>query len=115
MDGGRTSVRLFFYNVCGARHWQYHSVDTTGFEEFSTGAFVEDNSRTGRKPGGQESTNPETTIRQPYCMIEDPSGGYLKVSILPKGVEGVNMTRPQVTFAFYDDHGNVPYVHRKSS
>jgi len=30
-----------FYFVCGDRHWQYHAVDPSGFEEFSCGALVD--------------------------------------------------------------------------
>jgi len=40
-----------FYIVCGDRHWQYHSIHPSGFEEFSCGALVDANSRLGRNPG----------------------------------------------------------------
>ena len=36
-----------FYIISGDRHWQYHSIHPTGFEEFSTGALVDGNSRLG--------------------------------------------------------------------
>ncbi|MBN1294790.1 MAG: alkaline phosphatase D family protein, partial [Candidatus Latescibacteria bacterium] len=34
-----------FYLICGDRHWQYHAVHPSGFEEFSCGALVDANSR----------------------------------------------------------------------
>ncbi len=64
-----------FYILCGDRHWQYHSVDNTGFEEFSCGALVDANSRIGRRPGDPASTDPEAAIKQPYCMLLDPTRG----------------------------------------
>ena len=48
-----------FYIICGDRHWQYHSIDPSGIEEFSTGALIDVNSRLGRKPGDPKSTDPE--------------------------------------------------------
>ncbi|MEZ6075412.1 MAG: alkaline phosphatase D family protein [Pirellulaceae bacterium] len=37
--------RQNFFLVCGDRHWQYHALDSTGFEEFSCGALVDANAR----------------------------------------------------------------------
>ena len=71
-----------FYIICGDRHWQYHSIHPIGFEEFSTGALVDGNSRLGRSPGDPESTDPEGLIEQPYTRTE-PSGGFLHVTISP--------------------------------
>ncbi|MEX0819717.1 MAG: sulfatase-like hydrolase/transferase, partial [Pirellulaceae bacterium] len=39
-----------FFLICGDRHWQYHSIDPAGIEEFSCGALVDANSRLGRQP-----------------------------------------------------------------
>ena len=86
-----------FYIICGDRHWQYHSIHPTGFEEFSTGALVDGNSRLGRSPGDPDSTDPEGLIRQPYTQTE-PSGGFLHVTISP----GV---RPTATLRFHDELG----------
>ncbi len=86
-----------FYIVTGDRHWQYHSIHPTGFEEFSTGALVDGNSRLGRNPGDPLSTDPDGLIEQPYTSPE-PSGGFLHVTASP-GVQ------PTVTFRFYDERG----------
>ncbi len=86
-----------FYIICGDRHWQYHSIHPTGFEEFSTGALVDGNSRLGRSPGDPESTDPEGLIEQPYTQTE-PSGGFLHVTISPG-------ERPTATMRFHDERG----------
>ena len=86
-----------FYIITGDRHWQYHSIHPTGFEEFSTGALVDGNSRLGRNPGDPESTDPDALIEQPYTSTE-PSGGFLHVTVSP-GVQ------PTVTFRFFDERG----------
>ncbi|AQT68138.1 Alkaline phosphatase D precursor [Anaerohalosphaera lusitana] len=99
-----------FAIVCGDRHWQYHSVDPSGFEEFSCGALVDANSRVGRLPGDKRSTDPEGEIEQPYCMTE-PSGGFLLVSVLPS----LNETAVKLGFKFYDEKKNVLYEHCKVS
>ena len=85
------------YIICGDRHWQYYSIHPTGFEEFSTGALVDANSRLGRSPGDPESTDPASTIVQPYTQKER-SGGFLQVTI-SSGV------RPSATFRFRDEWG----------
>ena len=86
-----------FYIICGDRHWQYHSIDPTGFEEFSTGALVDGNSRLGRSPGDPGSTDPDALIDQPYTQTE-PSGGFLHVTITPG-------ERPTATMRFHDERG----------
>ena len=90
-------VHQNFYIICGDRHWQYHSIHPTGFEEFSTGALVDGNSRLGRSPGDPESTDPEGLIEQPYTQTE-PSGGFLHVTISPG-------ERPTATMRFHDERG----------
>ena len=86
-----------FYIICGDRHWQYHSIDPSGFEEFSTGALVDGNSRLGRLPGDPNSTDPDGLIDQPYTQSE-PSGGFLHVTITPGD-------RPTATMRFHDERG----------
>jgi len=86
-----------FYIVCGDRHWQYHSIHPTGFEEFSTGALVDGNSRLGRSPGDPGSTDPDGLILQPYTQTE-PSGGFLYVTVSPG-------ERATATMRFHDERG----------
>lgn len=93
-----------FYLVCGDRHWQYHSVDPSGLEEFSSGALIDENSRLGRKPGDPKSTDPEGLIKQPY--YQDPaSGGFLLVKSAPAASDH----RAVLKFRFHDDRGKLLY------
>ena len=82
---------------CGDRHWQYHSIDPSGFEEFSAGALVDGNSRLGRLPGDPNSTDPDALIDQPYTQSE-PSGGFLHVTITLG-------ERPTAMVRFHDERG----------
>lgn len=93
-----------FYILCGDRHWQYHAVHPSGFEEFSCGALVDQNARLGRNPGDPQSTDPEGRIRQPYTQKE-ASGGFLKVSVKPGNVEATSA----IIFTFYDEYGKDLY------
>ncbi len=92
-----------FYIVCGDRHWQYHSVDPSGFEEFSCGALVDANSRLGRKPGDPESTDADAAIKQPYYQTPR-SGGFLMVHS-----DGAGTLR----FVWHDERGTVLHQHEK--
>ncbi len=96
-----------FYIVCGDRHWQYHSVHPTGFEEFSCGTLVTGNSRMGRKPGERGSTDPAGQVMQPWIYSE-ASGGFLRIRV-SGGKEG----KPAITFSFYNRDGEMPYECRK--
>ena len=101
--------RRHVYFVCGDRHWQYHSIDPSGFEEFSCGALVDANARRGRLPGDPRSTDPGKTIRQPFVSPE-PSGGFLLVRVEP-----ARHGRPAMLFfEFCDEHGRRLHVERKS-
>jgi alkaline phosphatase D len=93
-----------FYVVCGDRHWQYHSLDPTGIEEFSSGALVDSNARTGRKPGDRKSTDPKAEIRQIYTQSE-ASGGFLKITVTREA---------QARFEFFDENGKRLYRTVKS-
>lgn len=93
-----------FHIICGDRHWQYHSVDPTGIEEFSSGALVDSNSRLGRNPGDPKSTDPNAEINQFYTQ-EEASGGFLRVS--------VNETA-SAQFEFYDENGELLHRNTKS-
>jgi len=96
-----------FYFICGDRHWQYHSIDSSGLEEFSCGALVDVNSRLGRKPGDPESTDPDGLIKQPYYQTPR-SGGFLMVEVKPEGDADAKL---KVTW--HDEHGEVLHTTEK--
>lgn len=97
-------VNKNFYLLCGDRHWQYHSIHPDGFEEFSSGAFVDQNSRAGRLPGDPESTDPDAVLEVPYIQTEgNNSGGFLMVE-----VDTVN-DQPEISFTFYNTRGDQLY------
>jgi alkaline phosphatase/alkaline phosphatase D len=99
-----------FYFICGDRHWKYHSIDPSGFEEYSCGALVDQNSRLGREPGDPKSTDPEGLIQQPFL---DPvaTGGFLHVAV----ETGSDSSHPTLTFSMFDDEGNLLYEDVKTS
>lgn len=101
-ENGFLEKDLFF--ICGDRHWQYHSIHPTGFEEFSTGALVDGNSRLGVSPGDLKGTDPDSLIRQPFTSPE-PSGGFLHVSVNP----GSDSSPHTLEFNFYDENGRLIY------
>ncbi len=90
-----------FYIVCGDRHWQYHSLHSAGFEEFSTGAIIDANSRVGRPPGDPDSNDPNALIMQ-YYTYNEPTGGFLNVTVTPGST-------PTAAFRFYDERGALLY------
>ncbi len=90
--------------VCGDRHWQYHGIDPSGFEEFSCGALIDANAVMGIKPGAKNSTDPEGLIRQPYLSPE-PSGGFLNVTVDPASAHAPATLR----FKFFDEKGTLQY------
>ncbi len=102
-DNGFLNKNL--YLICGDRHWQYHAGHPSGFEEFSTGALVDNNSRAGRMAGDPNSTDPDGLIKQYYVQgtNETAGGGFLWVA-----VERTDGT-PKATFRFYDEQGKVNY------
>jgi len=100
--------RQGFYTVCGDRHWQYHSKDPLGVEEFSCGALVDENSRLGRKPGDPKSTDPNAEVHQFYTQSK-ASGGFLQITVGP-GKEAVTGS---ARFTLMDDLGNVLYKTQK--
>ncbi|MBL9157955.1 MAG: alkaline phosphatase D family protein [Verrucomicrobiales bacterium] len=92
-------------SFCGDRHWQYHSVHPSGFEEFSCGALNDENAIRGEKPGGKNTTDPEGLIEQRF-LYPEPTGGFLQVSV--EGKEG------GLRIAFVDDEGTVLYETSKT-
>ncbi|MFW5758045.1 MAG: alkaline phosphatase D family protein [Bacteroidota bacterium] len=100
-----------FYIICGDRHWKYHSVHPSGFEEVSCGAMVDQNSRIGREPGDPKSTDPDGEIVQLYSDPE-PTGGFLHVETKPENDEN---QFPTLVFTLYDDEGSILYQHSKTA
>ncbi len=95
-----------FYILCGDRHWQYHAIHPSGFQEFSCGALVDANSRFGVKAGIPKSSDPEGTIQQPFCKLEGtPTAGFLIVTIKPGEDEA------KAIFSYYDEQGAPTYEH----
>ena len=97
------------YIICGDRHWQYHAMHPSGFEEFSTGSLVDNNSRAGRLAGDPESTDPDSLIKQFYIQgdKESASGGFLSVTVQRKD------SIPVASFQHYDEKGNLLYETEK--
>jgi alkaline phosphatase/alkaline phosphatase D len=93
------------YIICGDRHWKYHAMHPSGFEEFSTGALVDNNSRAGRVAGDPDSTDPNAEIKQFFVegTPESASGGFLLVEVERKNGQ------PTATFGFYDEHRKLLY------
>lgn len=100
--------RVFF--MTGDRHWQYHSIDTLGLNEFGCGALDDSNSRLGRAPGDPKSTDPEGRIVQPYGQVREgqASGGFIQVTVA-REKDGPS---PEIAFHFFDETGQLQY--RKS-
>jgi alkaline phosphatase D len=96
------------YFVCGDRHWQYHSIHPTGFEEFSCGALVDANSRLGMGPGDPKSSDATGKVRQPYTSRE-PSGGFLDVEV----DFDVVASDAFLHFRFRDEHGALLHAETK--
>lgn len=97
------------YFACGDRHWQYHAIHPLGFEEFSSGALVDANSRLGRAPGDPKSTDPEAKIKHLY-RSKEPSGGFLNVVVEP----GAEAKTAAAHFNFYDENGVLLYSASKT-
>ena len=93
-----------FYLVCGDRHWQYHAVHPSGFEEFSCGALCDANAFKAIPPGQPGSTDPTGKIKHKYTQVGQ-SGGFLKVAITPHSEsESVD-----AEFLFYDERRELLY------
>lgn len=98
-----------FYFVCGDRHWQYLSIDPSGFEEFSCGALVDANAIVGTFPGNPKSNDPEGKIKQPYHP-RVASGGFLLITSEPPG----QAEPATLIFAFHDEQGSLLHEVRKT-
>lgn len=93
-------------SFCGDRHWQYHSIHPSGFEEFCCGALNDENAIRGEKPGGKNTTDPQALIDQRFIYPE-PTGGFLRVAIEDK--------LATLRLAFFDDTGKVLYETAKKA
>ena len=107
VDNGFLDKNL--YIICGDRHWQYHAMHPSGIEEFSTGALIDNNSRSGRVAGDPKSTDPKGMIKQFYIQgdKESASGGFLLVKTKRDG------NIPVASFQYYDENGNILYETKK--
>jgi alkaline phosphatase/alkaline phosphatase D len=98
------------YIVCGDRHWKYHAMHPSGFEEFSCGALVDNNSRAGRIAGDKGSTDPDALITQFFNegTPESASGGFLKIEVYRKNDVSI------AKFGFYNERGDLLYSTEKT-
>ena len=83
-----------FYIICGDRHWQYQSIDSTGIEEFSCGC-VSNVHAAQNQPHWEKD-------RQPY--FRDSYGGFLHVKLCGTKDE------PELRMIFRDVDGVPVYV-----
>ena len=85
-----------FYIVNGDRHWQYHSIDETGINEFSCGSVSDEHAAVNQPYWDEE--------RQPY--FRDGKGGFLQIVVL--GDE----ENPEIRMIHRDVDGIPVYVKR---
>lgn len=97
-----------FYLLTGDRHWHYHSMHPSGYEELSCGALNTENARLGRKPGDPQSTDPDAKVKQLYTDAK-PIGGYLLVEVLPAR----DHRSAQLHFLIQDEWGKQLYANRR--
>lgn len=103
-------LRKNFFIACSDRHWKYHSIHPSGFEEFSAGALIAQNAAKGVFPGDPQSSDTEGKIQQPY-HDQEPKGGFLFLTVGPEQEHG----KAQAEFAFYDEDGILLYKHTKQT
>jgi alkaline phosphatase/alkaline phosphatase D len=99
-----------FYIINGDRHWHYHSIHPTGYEEFACGALNAENSRLGRNPGDLRSTDPQAKVKQLYTDVK-PTGGYLLAEISPSK----HGEPARLHFSIQDEWGKELYSHTKTA
>ncbi len=98
------------YIITGDRHWHYHSIHPSGYEEFACGALNTENSRLGRNPGDPKSTDPQSLVRQLYSDAK-PTGGYLLVEALPPQPD----SPAHLSFSIRDEWGKELYSATKTT
>jgi alkaline phosphatase D len=102
-----------FAVICGDRHWKYHSIHPSGYEEFGTGALNVENAVVGARfaPGAPLSSDPDRRIRQLFVDAE-PRGGFLHAAVIPR--RDAN-NRAVLTITLHDDRGNVLHTATKTA
>lgn len=85
------------YIVNGDRHWQYHSIDENGVEEFSVGAVSDEHAAVNQPRLDEE--------HQPF--FREGQGGFLHIRLT--GTE----EHPELHMIFRDVDGSPLYVERK--
>jgi alkaline phosphatase D len=95
------------YFVAGDRHWQYHTVGATGYEEFGCGHLVNANARPVKHPPEGPAAGGPTR----YYVQKREGGGYLHVNVKPQGAKRT----PTARFTFYDDAGVELYATERSA
>ena len=101
-DNGFLDKQL--YLVSGDRHWQYHAIHPSGFEEFSCGAICDANAFKAIKPGDSNSTDPKGEVKHKYTQTGQ-SGGFLRISVCPPK----DLRPAEIKFSFYDEQGIILY------
>lgn len=87
-----------FYIACGDRHWQYHSIHPTGYQEFASGALSDQNLQ--RPPAIHEG------YQRPYAKSQ---GGFLRVHVDTKSGDS-----PQIHFEHYSSDGDLNNRHTET-
>jgi alkaline phosphatase D len=107
-DNGFASNELFI--ITGDRHWQYHSIHPSGYQEFSSGSISYANAQRVIAPGDPKGTDPDALIRQPFAS-PIKNGGFLQVDVIPAG------ERSEAGFKvrFYDEWGQLLYTFHATS
>jgi alkaline phosphatase/alkaline phosphatase D len=84
-----------FYIVCGDRHWQYHSIHPSGYEEFCCGALSDPHA-------SSTPVIPIPGIKQPYI-------GYGVGGFLGAAVRTTDRQEPELVFTFYNSRDRAQY------
>jgi len=91
--------------ITGDRHWQYHSIHPTGYQEFSSGSISYANAQRVIAPGDVKGTDPEALIRQPFASPLK-NGGFLQIDVLP----GDGKNEDEFKVRFYNEWGQMLYT-----
>ena len=86
--------------LTGDRHWQYHSINPDGFEEFGSGSISDLSAREPARSGDPLTTDPDGLIDQTFTA-ESPTGGFLLVHVRPGQVG----TPDQLDFTWMNESG----------
>lgn len=92
--------------LTGDRHWQYHSIHPSGFQEFSSGSISYANAQRVIAPGDPRGTDPDAKIRQPFASAKK-TGGFIQVDVTPAGGESA---KDELKIRFFDEWGHHLYT-----